>query len=102
MGWFEATIDSLEKLIRVASDAEFRTVEGLSNFVLIASVTGAYIVRAPLMRLWNLLMWALDKKFGSAPEPPQTVPRLPPLLLMVPCVVGVYLMCVVTIIRVGQ
>ena len=94
---FDSAINGLVELIRAAADAEFRTVAGLANFVLTLAAFAAFTARAPLARVWNLLMWVLDRSIGSAPEPPQPAPALPSLQWMLCCTLGGFTACVATI-----
>ncbi len=70
---------------------------GLANFVLILVVLVTYVTRVPMMRLWSLLMWGLDRWLGSAPEPPQPVPPLPSLARTLLYTLGGFVACVVTV-----
>ncbi len=98
MGLIDSGIEGLAALLRAAAEAEFRTVMGLANFVLTLAVLGVFAARAPMLRAWNLLMWALDLLFGSSPERPQPIPRLPSFPKVLAHTLVWFALCVVTVV----
>ena len=97
MDRFNTAVDGLTVLIRAAADAEFGTAMGLVNVGLILVVFSAYVSARAAGRLWNLAMWALDRWWGPAPEPPQAPSQPPSLRELLQDTVGSFLLCVVTV-----
>ena len=97
MGPLGAALDAFKTFVLDTAHLEFSTLLGRLNAFLLIMITVTYIMRPTALRVWNSLMWAVERKFGSAPEPSTRRPaRLSMLHLFLMVFGGLYL-CVFTI-----